>query len=111
LRVFSTAESWKVDKQSFRSEVGARVSITIARLTVYENPPNAPGPGIYIAADFNNQYELAPIHCGYLMWFRGEDGEFRIVREETGHVTAESLAMIPSDQIPFIRQRLRCIAL
>jgi hypothetical protein len=42
---------------------------------------------------------LAPIHCGYLTWFRGENGEYRIVREETGHVTTESLARIPSEQI------------
>jgi hypothetical protein len=110
-RSYSTPESWKIDKQSFRAEVGAPVSIRIARLTVYQNPPNAPEPGIYVAADFNNEHELAPIHCGYLMWYRGEDGEYRIVREETGHVTAESLTRIPSEQIPVIRERLRCVAL
>jgi hypothetical protein len=110
LREFSTAESWKDDKQSFRAEVGAPVSIAIVLLTVYVNPPNAPRLGIYIAADFNNQYEFAPVHCGHLMWFRGEDGQFRIVAEVTGHVTAETLATIPSEQMPIIRQRLRCIA-
>jgi hypothetical protein len=110
LREYSTAESWTLRKQAFRAEVGAAVAIVVARITVYQNPQNAPGPGIYIAADFNNEFERAPIHCGYLMWFLDADGEYRITREETGHVTTEILATIPSEQIPIIRERMLCIS-
>jgi hypothetical protein len=37
-------------------------------------------------------------------------GEFRIIREEAGHVTAEQLRSIPVAQHAEIRQRLRCVA-
>jgi hypothetical protein len=61
-----------------------------------------------VAADFSNAYRNVPIHCGYLMWFRPIDGEFRIIREESGHITAEQLSRIPASQLPEIKQRFRC---
>jgi hypothetical protein len=35
-------------------------------------------------------------------------GEFRVTREESGHVTAEQLKSIPSEQLPELKRRLRC---
>ncbi len=110
LRAYSTAESWEAEKRSFQSTVGAVVSLKISRLTIYDNPPGAPEPGLYVAADFDNEYENAPIHCGYLMWFLRDGGEFRVTREESGHVTSEQLRTIPIEQVPALRQRLRCVA-
>ncbi|HEY7670946.1 MAG TPA: DUF4019 domain-containing protein [Gammaproteobacteria bacterium] len=111
LRGLSTPESWEAEKRSFRSDVGVPVKLQIARLTLYDNPPGAPQPGLYVAADFNNEYEEAPIHCGYLMWLRIEEGAFRIVREESGHVTSEQLLSMPDNQLSTIRQRFGCVAL
>ncbi len=31
-------------------------------------PPNSPGPGTYVAVDFQAAYERAPFRCGYAMW-------------------------------------------
>ena len=109
LREFSTVESWEADKRSFRSAAGAPVSLEIVRVTIYDNPPGAPEPGLYVAADFSNEYASAPIHCGYLMWLRRNGGEFRIAREESGLVTNEQLRTIPAEQVPNIRQRLQCV--
>lgn len=80
------------------------------KITVYNNPAEAPEPGLYIAADFNNVFENIPIHCGYLMWFRPIGGTFTITREETGYVTAEQLKSISNTQLPDLKRQLRCVA-
>ena len=101
---------WKSDKLSFQAMAGEPLEISIRKITVYDNPAGAPEPGLYVAADFSNVYRDVPIHCGYLLWFRPVDGDFRITREETGHVTSEQLKSIPSAQLPEIKRRLRCLA-
>lgn len=102
--------SWKSAKLSFQTMVGEPLEISIRKVTVYDNPPGAPEPGLYVAADYSNIYRNAPVHCGYLMWFRPVGGEFRITREESGHITSEQLKSIPSDQLPEIKRKLRCVA-
>ena len=101
--------SWKNEKMSFQAMAGEPLEISIKRVTVYDNPPGAPEPGLYVAADYSNVYRDMPVHCGYLMWFRPVSGEFRITREETGHITSEQLKSIPSAQLPEIKRRLRCV--
>jgi hypothetical protein len=101
---------WKREKLAFQTTAGEPVEILIVKVTVYDNPAEAPEPGLYVAADFSNVYKNVPIHCGYLMWFRSTSGSFRITREETGHVTSEQLTSIPSAQLPEIKRKLRCVA-
>lgn len=101
---------WKNEKLAFQTTAGEPLEISIVKVTVYDNPPEAPEPGLYVAADFSNVYRNVPIHCGYLMWFRSTGGSFRITREETGHVTSEQLKSIPSAQLPEIKRKLRCVA-
>lgn len=102
--------SWKSENKAFRLAAGEPVRISIVKITVYDNPAEAPEPGLYVAADFGNEFKNIPINCGYLMWFRPIGGNFRITREETGYVTAEQLKAIPSTQLPEIKQRLHCVA-
>ncbi len=109
MRSFSTKTSWVSEKNTFQSQVGDPRQITISKLTLYDNPPGAPNPGIYVAADYYNEFSNAPIHCGYVMWFKGQDGNFKIIREESGLVTSEQLAAIPTEQLPIVKQRLRCV--
>jgi hypothetical protein len=66
---------WKSSKLSFQATVGERRQILIAKITVYDNPANAPEPGLYVAADYSNVFAEAPIHCGYLLWFRPAGGD------------------------------------
>ena len=75
---------------------------------MYDNPREAPAPGVYVAVDFSNAYRNVPFECGYVMWSRPTGGEFRITRQETGHITAEQLRTIPAAQLPEIKRRLRC---
>ena len=101
--------AWKRDMLSFQATAGKPLQISIVKITVYDNPAEAPEPGLYVAADFNNRYENVPIHCGYLMWFRPVGGEFLISRTEIGRITSEQLKSIPAAQLPEIKQRMRCV--
>jgi hypothetical protein len=101
-------ESWKRDRKAFQALAGEPLQLTIVEVTVYDNPQEAPEPGLYVAADFSNAYRNVPFQCGYLMWFRPINGEFRVTREETGYITAEQLMTTPAAQLPEIKRRLRC---
>jgi hypothetical protein len=109
LRADSTPESWAQRARSFRSTAGAAVSLKIRRLTIYDNPEGAPEPGLYVAADFDNVWENAPLHCGYLVWFRRDAETFRITREETGHITADQWKTMATDDVRAIRRQWRCV--
>lgn len=100
--------SWKRTKQEFVTMAGALHRIAITKVTVYENPESAPKPGLYVAADYRNTWLNVPIQCGYLMWLRTPGGEFRIIREETGHITAEQFQAMPLERRQSVEQVLRC---
>jgi hypothetical protein len=100
--------AWVRDQQTFQSLAGDSVSLSIMKISVYDNPPAAPEPGVYVAADFRNAYRNVPYQCGYLMWHRPNGGSFGITRSEVGHVTAEQLKAIPEGQRPELLKKLRC---
>jgi hypothetical protein len=101
-------ESWQADTVAFKAMAGEPLKLTILKMTVYDNPKDAPQPGLYVAADFSNEYRNVPFQCGYLMWFRPIGGEFRITRTETGHITADEVRTIPAARLAEIKRRLRC---
>jgi hypothetical protein len=103
--------AWVRDKQAFQALAGEMTSGSVVKTTVYDNPPDAPEPGLYIAADFQNSYKNVPYECGYLMWFRAtRNGPFRVTRSEIGNVTTENLRSIPEGQRPELLRKLRCVA-
>jgi hypothetical protein len=106
----SDKTAWVRNQRSFRSLAGNLQSVSIVRITIYDNPAEAPEPGLYVAADFNNEYQNVPFQCGYLVWYRAAGGDFGITRVDTGHVTAEQLKTIPAVQLPELKRKLRCVA-
>jgi len=102
--------TWVRDRQAFQALAGDPIAISIVKITVYDNPSDAPEPGLYVAADFKNAYTNVPYECGYLMWHRPNGGTFGITRTEIGHVTTESLKLIPESQRPELLRKLRCVA-
>jgi len=102
--------TWVRDKQAFQALAGDPIGISIVKITVYDNPSEAPEPGLYVAADFKNAYRNVPYECGYLMWHRPNGGTFGITRTEIGHVTTESFKLIPETQRPELLRKLRCVA-
>jgi hypothetical protein len=58
--------------------------------TVYDNPPSAPVPGVYIAFDFVGRLERADRNCGYIILHQPEgSGPFR--------VTQSNQSFLPND--------------
>ncbi len=66
----------------FRKQAGKPGEHRIAALTWYVNPPGAPTPGIYVAADYERSYEKLALNCGYVVWFRERNGGYVLIREE-----------------------------
>jgi len=109
-RVYNSEEVFLKHKRKFRSITGNIESINISKITVYENPADAPAPGVYAAADYYNSFAGVPIHCGYLVWFMGEGQDtFKIIREETGFITKDQLAEIPAEQLQLFKKELLCV--
>ena len=110
LRQYSTKAEWIESKKDFKALAGESVSIKITRLTVYINPINTP-KGIYIAADYYNSFVNLPIHCGYLVWFKQEDGsgEYKILREESGYLTKAQMSGMSKEQVVEIEKGLKCV--
>ncbi|MGE3848918.1 MAG: DUF4019 domain-containing protein, partial [Gammaproteobacteria bacterium] len=85
MQSISPRSSWVAKSRDFHGKAGAKISGGVSRVTVYVDPPDAPSLGIYVAADYEIHYERVPLHCGYVVWFRGADGSFRLSREESGY--------------------------
>ena len=67
---------------SFNDLAGPVIERRIMEMSWYENPTNAPGPGVYVAVDLISRFEQVDRHCGFLAFHLESDGQFRIVREE-----------------------------
>lgn len=99
---------WTAEMESFRSLSGPIREMNVWRITVYVDPPGVPQPGIYVAADLENSYENVPFQCGYLVWLEGTPGDFRIIREETGHVDSASIGGLRESDLQQIKQQFGC---
>lgn len=97
------------DLQRFRAEAGAPGVHRVARLTWYVNPPGAPRPGIYVAADYERAYAGLRFNCGYLIWLREGEGRYVLIREETSIVSARDASDSP-EAIAQARSLSRCPA-
>ena len=110
MQSYRSFDEWTALMDQIRAKSGSVSALNVHTITIYDNPPNAPEPGLYVAADYQNSFEKAPYHCGYLLWFRGQSGEFRITREESGLVTYEILQQIPKENQANLLDQMRCTA-
>lgn len=80
-------------EQQRMRESGANVERRVMRTTVYDNPQNAPAPGIYVAFDFVARFAIADRSCGYIILHQPGPGEaFRIMRSEQSFTDNPSAA-------------------
>jgi len=106
--------AWKrKESDYFGDNLGKLLSRDIWRITLYNNPPNSPKSGLYIAADYENKYEKSPIHCGYVMWHlpTKKSKEYSVMREEYGNITEKMLEAIPKEDLQNVRKRIGCRAI
>lgn len=80
---------------------GALIERRIMRATVYDNPANSPGPGVYIAFDFVGWFENTDFYCGYLIAFQPPaGGDFTVMRVEETMMDRQTAAAIDADPAP-----------
>lgn len=108
-RATETLEDRTETIRAFRAQAGTPGAHRIVALTWYVNPPSAPRPGIYVAADYERSYSGLLVNCGYLVWFREGPGRYALVREETGIVARGSIPDTPAD-LAQARAMARCRA-
>lgn len=100
---------WRDEKQAFQIAAGGLLERDVWNITVYDNPPTAPSPGIYVAADYETVHEEVPFQCGALVWLRQPDGLYRIVSIEEGHLDKSVADRLTQAQIQEVRKKmLRC---
>jgi hypothetical protein len=102
-----TLDAWSKLIAADRKRAGQAGERRIVRVTWYENPPDAPEPGIYAAADYVASAEKLYFECGYVVWF-WRDGRFRAVRHEKGVASKNNLKKATSQQLAQYRAMLRC---
>ena len=87
---------------------GTPVDINIYGITVYDNPQNAPLPGVYIAADYQNRAGNVAYHCGFLIWYSEDGVDYDLWRIETAVIGDTELPTIPQEQLQQVLEQLRC---
>jgi hypothetical protein len=101
-------DSWVLNARSQSTKAGHVFERRVLTITWYKDPPSAPEPGIYVAADFSGQFENDPIYCGYLAWHRGADGIYRIIREEQNFIYKATIAKMSPDDVKALAAKFRC---
>lgn len=95
LQAVSDIDAYRRSVASFRVESGPLVSRDIYRTTWYKDPPDSPGPGLYVAFDLTARYQNVERYCGYLIAFQPpQGGPFRIMRSEKAFMSNESARAI-----------------
>jgi hypothetical protein len=103
-------DSWASNARSQNIKAGRVLKRQILKITWYKDPPSAPEPGIYAAADFSGQFENDPIYCGYLAWHRAADGNYRIIREEENFIDKGTIAKMNETEVKALAAKFGCSA-
>jgi hypothetical protein len=101
-------DSWASNAQSQNIKAGRALNRRVSKITWYKDPPSAPEPGIYAAANFSGQFENDPIYCGYLAWHRGTDGSYRIIREEENYIDKGTIAKTSQTEVKALAAKFGC---
>ncbi len=105
MRAYLTKDLFRSQILPFNREAGAVQQRTITKISWYRDPPDAPAPGLYAAADFISRFPNLYLHCGYLMWHQEPGGAWKLAREEQSFLdTSMAGDMPPERREPLVRQ-------
>lgn len=105
VRAYLSPGLYNSQSTEFAAAAGTSGERRLVRISWYRDPPDAPAPGLYAAADFVSRFPNLRLHCGYLMWHQETGGGFRIVREEQSFLDeATARQMTPERLRPLPRQ-------
>lgn len=108
MKATAPQESWSNDAKKFSALSGPVTSRRIRKITRYDNPPSAPRPGVYIAADLVSQFQNMDVHCGYVVWHGQPDGSFRVIREEANYISKATQQRMTPEQLTAFKAGARC---
>ena len=77
-----TAESWRESVTERNYKIGKRLSRKLRRVVWYDNPLNAPLPGLYAAVEFDSVFENADKHFQFVILHSENGIPFQIMRNE-----------------------------
>jgi hypothetical protein len=77
-----TPASWREAIGTTRARLGSRLQRNLRRVVWYDNPANAPLPGLYAAIEFDSIYENASKHFQYVMLHSQGGAPFKVMRNE-----------------------------
>lgn len=101
-------EDWREAARRFGEKAGTVRDRRITRLSWYVDPPSAPAPGLYVAADFSADFADLEFVCGYVVWHREADGAWRVVREEQNILDRADARAVNALDRPRLRERMGC---
>lgn len=101
---------WIEQQASLHQQAGSVTGRPLLKVTTYTDPPNSPGPGTYVAVDFQVNYERAPFRCGYVMWLRDQAGKISVLRLEDGVIAQKEAGAMTSEELEQTKQQFRCFA-
>ena len=78
-----TIERWRELLAETEQRLGALQSRKLRRIVWYQDPPNAPLPGTYVAVEFDSVYANAPKHFRFVILHAQGDEPFRVMRDES----------------------------
>lgn len=103
-----TPREWAERASADRAKVGKVTARKVAKVTWYDNPPQAPEPGLYAAADYVVEAEKLHFECGYVVWHLGSDDRWRAVRHERGVLGKADVSDVSPKKLAEYRNMLRC---
>lgn len=101
---------WIEQQAEIHKSAGAMSAAPGFKVTTYIDPPDSPGPGVYIAVDFQARYDSAPFRCGYVIWLFDTQSSLSVLRLEEGIIYDRDAASMTADELARTRQQFRCFA-
>ncbi|MES2672431.1 MAG: DUF4019 domain-containing protein [Pseudomonadota bacterium] len=93
MRATAPFGEWRTFMRESQRDWGTLTHRGQTNITWYNDPPNAPRPGLYVAVDYVSRYANLAQHTEFLVWYRERDGmPFALTRHETNAVDKASAA-------------------
>jgi hypothetical protein len=108
LKESSSLENWSIQADAASKKRGGIEQVSIKKITWYKDPPSAPSPGIYAASDYATQFKDGSYVCGYIAWYKKDDGSFEIIREESGELEAATISQLSEVELHAVKSRFGC---
>ena len=87
-----TPATWQEAVSRTRTQLGKRLSRSLRRIVWYENPVNAPLPGLYAAVEFDSMFENADKHFQYVILHSQGGAPFKVMRNEATFALSKPVA-------------------